>query len=328
MSPKKILIILLNSNGDCLYGTVIAKQIKEVDYPGCHLTWAINNRCKQSIINNPGIDAIWEVETQKTLTDIDEWNAFLKLANQKKKEGVFDEIFCLQIQGDNILKFDGGIRSSIYKNYPHPVTVIQQPEIYLYPEEVDRVATFASKHNLSHYNNVVLIECGPESFSSKLHPDSIMPVLEAIIQNNSSIAFILSSNKKITHSNYQIIDGSELSFRENAALTKYCHLFIGCSSGITWLTTTQWAKELPKVILTNPKDFYSSSFIHDQRYASLPINNVIEIQTGKNDLTILKDIISLFTQNNFAQAKNTYHTEFVLQNFKFVYRICRGLIMR
>lgn len=328
MSPKKILIILLNSNGDCLYGTVIAKQLKKIDYPGCHLTWAVNKKCKQSIENNPWIDVIWEIDTKKTITDIEEWNSILILANEKKKRGDFDDIFCLQIQGDNILKFDGGIRSTIYKNYPHPISIFQQPEIYLHPEEIDRVAEFASKYNLSQYKHVVLIECGPESFTSNLHPKNILPILEELIQMHKDIGFILSSNKKINYSHNQIIDGSELSFRENAELTKYCHLFVGCSSGITWLTTTQWAKVLPKVILTNPKDFYSSSFIHDQRYADLTTENVIEIQTGKNDLKTIKETISLFTENKFFKAKELYHREFVLKNYKFVYRICKGLIMR
>ena len=90
MVPKKILMVLLNSNGDCLYGTVIAKQIKEVDYPGCHLTWVVNTNCKQSIENNPFVDKIWEVETKKTITDIREWNAIKKTTEQKCYRSEFE----------------------------------------------------------------------------------------------------------------------------------------------------------------------------------------------------------------------------------------------
>ncbi len=328
MVPKKILMVLLNSNGDCLYGTVIAKQIKEVDYPGCHLTWVVNTNCKQSIENNPFVDKIWEVETKKTITDIREWNAIKKTTEQKKSKGEFDLIFYLQIHGENVLKYDGGIRSSLYKNYPHPIVISQQPLIFLRPEEINNVTAFSNKFNLAKFKKIVLVECGPTSFTSNLHPDKLIGILELIIKNNKDIAFILSSNKKISHLNPQIIDGSELSFRENAELTKHCDFFIGCSSGITWLSTTQWAKNIPKIILTNPKDYYTSSFIHDHKEASLPFDHVIEIQDHKNSLQDIKNIIELITENDFEKAKSAYHTEFKLQNFKFVYHQCKGFIKK
>jgi ADP-heptose:LPS heptosyltransferase len=328
MSHPKILIVLLNSNGDCLYGTVIARQIKEVDFPGCYLTWMVNNHCRQSIEYNPYIDNIWEIETKNTITIIDEWNELLKIAYDKKSKGEFDHVFCLQIHGDNVLNFDGGIRSSIYRNYPHKITVPQDPIIFLKQTEIDRVAMFAQKNNLSQFKKVVLIECGPQSFKSNLHSDYLLPLLTSISSKNKDVIFILSSNKKILNTNNQIVDGSELTFRENAELTKYCNLFIGCSSGITWLTTSQWAKKLPKVILTNPKNYYASSLIHDHKLAGLPTDDVIEIHTHKNNLNDLKKIILLILDNQFMKAKLNYHKEFSLVNFKFVYHICRDYIRK
>ena len=47
--PKNILLVQLFSNGDCLYATTIARQIKQ-DYPGCKLTWAIASFCKDIIV--------------------------------------------------------------------------------------------------------------------------------------------------------------------------------------------------------------------------------------------------------------------------------------
>jgi len=76
MAQIKILLAQLNSNGDCLYATVIAKQIKEVDYPECHLTWAVNSYCRQSVLFNPYVDEIWEIATNKSITSEDEWNDF------------------------------------------------------------------------------------------------------------------------------------------------------------------------------------------------------------------------------------------------------------
>ena len=66
-SPQKILLVQLFSNGDCLYATTVARQIKK-DFPNCHLTWAIANFCKAIIFNNPYIDEIREV-TQEWVYD-------------------------------------------------------------------------------------------------------------------------------------------------------------------------------------------------------------------------------------------------------------------
>src|SRR5450432_3423074 len=139
MNRVKVLLAHLNSRGDCLYATVIARQIKEVDFKDCHLTWAVNTKCKEVIMHNPYIDEIWEIPTNQTQAGKNEWNDFVKLSEQRKSNGKFDIIFYTQIIGKNILNFDGGIRSSIYNNYPKKITVPQQPVIRLSENEVHNV---------------------------------------------------------------------------------------------------------------------------------------------------------------------------------------------
>ena len=51
-----ILFVQLGSMGDCLLATTIARQIKEVDYPNCHLTWMIGDIFETVIKNNPYVD--------------------------------------------------------------------------------------------------------------------------------------------------------------------------------------------------------------------------------------------------------------------------------
>ncbi|MEO7049339.1 MAG: hypothetical protein ABI091_28810, partial [Ferruginibacter sp.] len=59
-SPQKnILLVQLFSNGDCLYATAIARQIKN-DFPGCKLSWAIASFCKNIIAHNPYVDEVLE----------------------------------------------------------------------------------------------------------------------------------------------------------------------------------------------------------------------------------------------------------------------------
>jgi hypothetical protein len=316
-SGKHILIAQLNSNGDCLYATVIARQIKEVDYPDAHLTWAVNTKCLQSILLNPYVDEIWEVPTASSLTTLSEWKKFVQEAENRKTAGEFDLIFYTQIIGENTLNFDGGIRSTIYLQYPHVITVNQQPIIKLSEEEVDNVKLFAGKYQLQNFKNVLLIECGPDSFKSALNPQSAKQIADELTNNDSSIAVILSSNKKIENTNAQIIDASVLNFRANAELTKYCTLFIGCSSGISWLASTDWAKPLPKVIVVNDANYYNSSMVYDHEYAKLPVNNIIELREKENTADDLLHCVSKILNESFEAAKKIYHRPFKLVNFQF-----------
>jgi ADP-heptose:LPS heptosyltransferase len=318
---KRILLGQLNSNGDCLYATVIARQIKEVDYPGCHLTWAVNQKCKQSILLNPYVDEIWEVSTKSSLTTVEEWENFTAEAEHRKKKGEFDEIFYTQIIGRNTLVFDGGIRSTIYNAYPHPITVSHQPIIKLSNSETDRVKQFAIQHNLESYKHVILMECGPDSFVSSLNPGSAYRLAENVITKHDDVAIILSSNKRIDSRSARIIDGSVLSFRENAELTHYCTLFIGCSSGISWLTTTTQAKHLPKVILIDYSSFYTPSMVYDLEYCKLSTEDIIEVHENKNSLAELEDCTELIINNDFKKAKTLYHIPFKLGNYKYIYRL-------
>ncbi len=314
---KKILLAHLNSNGDCLYASVIAKQIKEVDYPNAHLTWAVNSKCLQSVLLNPYVDEIWEVHTKALLTTINEWEIFVNKAEQRKRLGEFDKIFYTQIIGKTTLLFDGGIRSTTYLQYPHKITVNQQPIIKLSLEEIETVKLFAEKYELNTFKNVMLVECGPDSFKSALNPHTAKEIADKLTINNPSLAVILSSNKKIENTNNQVIDASILSFRANAELTKYCTFFAGCSSGISWLTTTDWAKPLPKVIIINANNYYNSSMIYDHKYAKLPADNIIEIMESQNSKDELFNCLTMVINESFLKSKKTFHKEFTLKNFMF-----------
>src|SRR3989339_2074731 len=104
---KKILLAQLGSNGDCLLTTPIAKQIKEIDYPDCHLTWLVGCEYKQVLLNNPYIDEIIEVPNLSSPVD-------LYWARQRNPEFIeeltkngkyFDKIFILDINMYNQKKY-------------------------------------------------------------------------------------------------------------------------------------------------------------------------------------------------------------------------------
>ncbi len=328
MAKKNILIVHLNSNGDCLFTTIIAKQIKEVDYPDCNLTWAISSRCRQTILLNPHVNEIWEIPTKKSLASEQEWNDIVTCAEQRKAAGDFDKIFYIQLILKNALKFDGGIRSSTYNNYPHKITVSHQPVIRLSETEVNRVKEFAKLHLLHNYKQVILVECGPESFKSFLNPTSMLKWAIKIISLQKDVAIILSSNKAINSPVPSIIDGSVLSFRENAELTKHCSLFIGCSSGISWLTTTDWAKPLPKIIITNYNYWLFSSMIYDHQNVGLSVNEIIEMNGDKTVLQRLHNCTLALLNGSFSATKKQYYQPFKIKNYSFIYRLCRDSFKR
>lgn len=323
MTKQKVLLAQLNSNGDCLYATVIAKQIKEVDHPGCLLTWAVNSKCKQSVLLNPHVDEIWEVPTESSLTTDKEWDDFVKLAELRKAEGDFDIVYYTQVIGNNTINFDGGIRSSMYNNYPNKITVNFQPVINLSETEIDNVARFAAAHKLSEFKNVILLECGPDSFKSALKPSSAILFAEEITSKYMDTAIILSSNKRIESTTLSILDGSVLSFRENAELTKYCNLFIGCSSGISWLTTTDWAKPLKKVIITNKSSNYTFSMYYDHEYSGLPTSDIIEFQESEKAVETLKACVSAIFNHSFDFARNQFHHPNKIGKHKYIYHLSR-----
>src|SRR6266498_3971808 len=93
---KRFLIIQLYSNGDCLYATVIARQLKN-DFPGCHVSWIVEKNCKSILENNPFIDEISSIE----LTDKKHTEQIIlmlkKGARLKVEKGELDDFFITHI---------------------------------------------------------------------------------------------------------------------------------------------------------------------------------------------------------------------------------------
>src|SRR5215213_5971583 len=123
---KKILLVEFYSNGDCLYATAVARQIKK-DFPGCHLTWAIAGFCKNIIALNPDVDEIRIVDDVPK-NDVAAFRKFKRKAFSEKSRGEWDEVFITHNMDDNQALYDGTIRGMIFRAYPFPITVSIQPE--------------------------------------------------------------------------------------------------------------------------------------------------------------------------------------------------------
>ena len=131
-----ILLVNLYSNGDCLYATAIARQIKH-DYPGCHLTWAVASFCKGVLEGNPYIDDVWVVDSVQR-NDIVAFRQLKREIAQQKADGKWDEVFFTAAMDDNQMYYDGTIRTNIFHSYPHPITEGIQPVLHFTPAEKAR----------------------------------------------------------------------------------------------------------------------------------------------------------------------------------------------
>jgi len=324
---KRILLGQLASYGDCLFATAVARQIKK-DYPGCKLTWAIGSAYRSILDGNPYVDEVWEIP-MKGLQDLYEaWYFLEREALKSKDQGEFDEVFLTQIYPNNFQNYDGTVRSSIFRAYPRGITVPIAPVICLSEREVERVKGFAEKHGLADYKQVILFECSPKSGQSLVTSSFAVGVARKIVNEIPGVCFILSSNEKIRISEAQmnqcIIDGSVLSFRENAELTKYCTLLVGCSSGISWLSTSEWARPLPMIQLLTKDSFVYASIYYDHKYYGLCVDNIIEMTDCSADK--LSRCILFILQKGFDTARSIFNEE-IPRTFDIYGRLISGFLI-
>ena len=308
-TPRKIVLLQLISNGDCLYATVIARQIK-ADYSGCHLTWIIASSCKSIIDNNPYVDAVREipnVSKANCLAVIRQLKSELRLQLQK---GEIDDVFFTQIIDENQANYDGTVRSAIYRGYPHPVTVSFTPVLRLRIEETEQVRAFADKYRLKDFKNIILFEFAPQSGQLTIAPDQAIAMAAEII-NYPDTAVILSSNIKIGDANSRIIDGSTLSLRQTAGLTHYCTLLLGCSSGITWVSTSDAAKHLPMIQMLDANAFWVNPITRDFERCGFPTNGVIELYDFNPQKIV--ECIGDVLKYGIGEAKGMYFKPLPLQ---------------
>jgi hypothetical protein len=319
MRTKNFLIIQLFSNGDCLYATPIARQLK-YNFPDCIITWAISPFCSPIIKNNPYIDEIWEVNyindklEQTYKANI---NNLMKEVELKK----FDEVFFSQIIGDNWAKFNGVIRSSIFNNFPYKITVPLQPILNVTDKEKQNTQNFIHQHELNGNCFVILYECAPLSGQLNVDYDKILSLSNSLttLKSNKKIKIIVSSSRKIQLTNKDVIDGSVLSLRETAYLTHTCDLLIGSSSGITWASTSTSAKLLPSVQLLDKNAYIFNSPIIDGKRNNLPIEKWLELYDFDEQKII--DCIEMILNDGFEKAKTKFG-----QQPRVSFKLYRGIV--
>ena len=294
---QNIAFLQLFANGDCLYGTAVAKQIKK-DYPGCKLTWIIDEFCKNIIAGNPFIDKIIVTADVKK-NDIVAYRSLKKRIYKEKSEGKWDEVFVATHMDTNLALYDGTVRGMVYRAYPHPITVHKTPVVVLSDEEIVEVTLFAETNNLKNFKNVILWEYAPQSGQSQLDFEFVMKVSLKITEDPGTCVVLTSGNKFTSNKN--IIDASILTVKQNAALTHYCNLMIGSSSGITWINTSEAAKFLPMLQLLNYKTLFLNAPSVDFERFNIKHNGLIEMGTFTEQS--ITDCVTQILKTGFNSAQ-------------------------
>jgi hypothetical protein len=301
---KRILLGHLAARGDCLYATAVARQIK-TDFPGCHLTWAIGSLCRPLLDGNPYVDAVWEIPLDDHARAAEAWYRFAAEAQTRFSAGEFDEAFFTQIHPANFSRYDGTVRASIFRGYPRPITVPVAPVIRLNDAEIENVRRFAQTHDLAGHDPVILFECMHSSAQSFIDSAFVYRAIDGLVAKLPHCRIILSSHMAINTGHPAVISGDKLTFRENAELTKCCSLMIGCSSGITWLCTSDWAKPLPMIQLLKQDTGVYASVTHDHDHFGLPADHVIELTDCPADHLV--DCVVTAVREGVGAARRRFH---------------------
>jgi predicted O-linked N-acetylglucosamine transferase (SPINDLY family)/glycosyltransferase involved in cell wall biosynthesis len=323
-SRKRILLGQLGSNGDCLHATTLARQIKH-DYPNCHLTWAISSMCRSTIEGNPFVDEIWEVPARNWQEIVAAWYALEKEVQARLSRGEFDEVFLTQVSPNNYQNYDGTTKASLFRGYPKPITVPIQNILRLRNDEIARVRNFADRHNLLKSSHAILFEYTGSSSQSFVKPEYALSVARSILSRLPNCSIILSSHVKITTGDPRIIDGSVLTLRENAELTKYCSLLIGCSSGVTQVALTDWAKPLPMIQLLLASTSVYASIAHDLEYSQQSSEQVLEMTDCPIEQVVECACTALI--QGFSAAKSRFNQQIPL-NFDFYFTLIRQALFQ
>jgi hypothetical protein len=316
---KQILLGQLASYGDCLYATAVARQIK-TDFPGSHLTWAIGSAYKSILYGNPHVDEVWEFPMAGP-QDIDSaWYEFQREVVKRHQRGEFQRVFLTQVYPANMHNYVGNLRASLYLGYGKPIRVTTTPVLRLTSEEVERVRAFAKRYSLDERQHVVLFECSSGSGQSWITPKFAMDVAQRVIAENPGTLFVLST-AETTESSDHVVSASELSFRENAELSKYCSLLVGTSSGISWLCTSDWSKPLQMIQLLRADSFWFASHIYDRRMWGGDETAVLELYDydGPTVVSCINSVLKL----GFATARQSFHQEMKMA-FKTYQRVQAG----
>src|ERR1700674_6128868 len=193
----RLLLGQLGANGDCLYATILARQLRH-DYPSAHITWAISSHCSGLLRNNPFVDEIWEVSIATWEQHEIMWRVFEREAMRRLLRRESDHLVLSQIWPSSFQNYHGTIRPSILRAYGRPITVPIENIICLTDQEEERVEKFVRDTGLMSFEHRILFECSSKSGQSFVTPELAQDVAEHVYAALPGAAILFCTNLPMT----------------------------------------------------------------------------------------------------------------------------------
>ena len=308
MQPLRILLVQLGSTGDCLLITPILRQIKLVDYPNCHLKLMVCTPYKHVFENNPYINEIVEIPLIRLDQLWKERNKIDAFINGLEEYEKFDKKIVTDYYPNNLKNWYYTTRTSLFRSYPHEITVNIHPDIFLNSKEIERVKDFCCLNNINNSFFNILIESSPRSRQSNMNHLKAISIAEYLISKYENIKCIISSSNEFTHISDRIIDASILSFRENKELLLNCNLLIGSSSAISWMCSSSSEfpnlKMIQSISKSYEKEIVSASLIKDLKYFRVSTRHIIEL-IDPTEMQLIS-CINLVLEKGFFNTRKIY----------------------
>tara|TARA_R110000868_G_scaffold128417_6_gene336523 strand:+ start:3867 stop:5078 length:1212 start_codon:yes stop_codon:yes gene_type:complete len=298
-----ILLGQLGAKGDCLYATILARQLRH-DYPDAKITWAIFEGNADLLANNPHIDEIWPVPLSDRSQTAAIWQVFEREAMRRVIGKEFDRIVFSQINPNNFQNYDGTIRTSMLRAYGAPITVPIENVITLDDNEISRVESFAREAQLDQFEHRILFECTAQSGQSFINTDIAQDVAAELYKLLPSATVIFTTHLPMTLKDPRSRYAGTLSLRETAHLTQHCTLFVGAGSGGTVAASSTSSRHLPMIQLLKKSTSVYASFACDFEYFGITDWPIIEM-TDEDPARIAK-CISVTCRQGIAAASDEF----------------------
>lgn len=299
----RILLGQLGANGDCLYATILARQLRH-DHPDAHITWAISSQCAGLLANNPDVDAVWEVPQRDRSQFATLWQVFEQEAMRRCVRREFDHIVLSQIAPNNFQNYDGTVRPSILRAYGRPITVPIENVICLTQDEIDRTEAFVAEQGMDRFEHRILFECTAQSGQSFVTPDLAQEVAGLLYERLPDATVIFSTHLPMTLRDRRSRYAGTLSLRETAHLTLHATLFVGAGSGGTVAASSTASSRLPMIQLLSKSTSMFASFAHDFEYFGIEERPVLEMTD--EDPARIADCIAAACSDGFEVAHEQF----------------------
>jgi ADP-heptose:LPS heptosyltransferase len=287
---EKILIVNLGAFGDIINSTPIAKHYKSADSNN-HIAWITRKKYCEVLKNNANIDEIITIDESRLANYS---NPHLTTLITKSINAKFEDhkiIFSAPYMGP---KYDGTPRSTLLDILKDESSGVENwlcdfvPNISLSEEQKAEANLFFEKVDKN--NKSILIEYESYSAQSPFNFDYIKHLCSELDGKNYNLIFtglrepvFYQKLTKDYNLNFYHYSGSFIS---NAELFNLSDVFIGVSSGITCLTSSDYCDiNKTRIEICNGAHWSTMAWKHNEENKSICYNFVDFVRTVKEKLS-------------------------------------------